>query len=70
MDKDMRSLMQAIEKVVASDHRIRDTISNAKKACEDIDQDVTGATTGLVEAGQSVLSNEADIRSVGIQFAS
>jgi hypothetical protein len=40
MDKDLRSLMQAIEKVIASDHRIRDSLSKPKQGCNRTDQDV------------------------------
>ena len=45
MDKDFRSLMQAIEKIVASDHRIRDTLSSSKQVCIRTDQGIVGAMT-------------------------
>jgi hypothetical protein len=40
MDKDLRSLIRAIEKVVASDHRIRDNLSKAKHIDGETDQDI------------------------------
>ena len=46
MDKDLRSLMQAIEKVIASDHRIRDTLSSSRQVCSRPDQGVVSEMTG------------------------
>ena len=46
MDKDMRTLLQAIEKVVASDHRMRDKAIGSKQGCGSTDQDVSSATAG------------------------
>ena len=43
MDKDLQSLMRAIEKVVASDHRIRDKLGSLKQDCDSADQDLTSA---------------------------
>jgi len=39
MDEDLRSLLRAIDKVVASDHRIRATLADTKKQNELTDQD-------------------------------
>jgi hypothetical protein len=43
MDKDLRSLIRAIEKVVASDHRIRDKLSSSKHVCDSTDHEDAGA---------------------------
>jgi hypothetical protein len=48
MDKDMKSLMQAIKKVVASDHRIRDKLSSPKETCDSAGQAVSGALANEV----------------------
>jgi len=45
MDKDLRTLAQAIRKVVASDHRIRGKISSAKKICANMDQNTPSIAT-------------------------
>jgi hypothetical protein len=39
MDEDLRSLLRASDRVVASDHRIRATLPDAKKQSELTDRD-------------------------------
>jgi len=58
MDKDLRTLVQAIRKVVASDHRIRDKISDTKQVSP-VDQDAQRATAQESSKRRIILTKEA-----------
>lgn len=58
MDKDLQTLLQAIRKVVASDHRIRDKISDTKKVCT-VDQDTQRMAAQESSKRRIILTKEA-----------